>query len=257
MLNRRHDIDVPAQLTSALSVIERFPPPYDICDSEADDAYVCVLHICVDSAVVGMLLSVGGLEFPRSCCSHNSRRLLEARSASSFGDGGASISLLTAVDNGLQAVWSASGAEMFMSGKGVAECTGSPGACLPPLAVSMAADQFVLLADHVIGDPLRQKFLRNVLHYLVRAAESGSTAEVDPASSSVLMPTWWGTQGDMLVQLQCALMMFEGWIASPLTTRSKQGCESREPELQSWFGLTAFSSEIWRPSSDNWRMWPY
>lgn len=164
--------------------------------------------------LVGMLLSVGGLEFPRSGCSHSPRMLSEAAMASSFGDGGSSIKLLVAVDSGLQAVWNKSGGALFPSDRGVAACVGRRQSVLPPLAVSSAADQFLLLTDEVVGDPSRQTFLRNVLHHLVRALKARPTTNVKPDTFSASALSAWGTQGDILVELQCALMMFEGWLAS-------------------------------------------
>lgn len=128
----------------------------------------------------------------------------EACCAGSFGDGGLSGSLISSVNNGLQAVWRASEGDLPVSGTGVVGCTGRPGSCLPPAVVSTAADQFLLLTDDVVADCSRQAFLRNVLHHLVRA----------PAS---LPSTTSGS--NILVQLQCTLIMFEGYLASATGAR--------------------------------------
>lgn len=138
----------------------------------------------------------------------------EACCAGSFGNSGLSGSLLSSVSNGLLAVWRASDGDLPVSGKGIVECTGRSGSCLPPLVVSTAADQFLLLTDEVIRDPSRQTFLRNVLHHLVRAPESLPMDNTKPSTNA------WGMHGgDMLVQLQCTLIMFEGYLASAAGAR--------------------------------------
>lgn len=137
--------------------------------------------------------------FPRSNVSHSHKFLSEANCAASLGDGGLSGSLLCAVNDGLQAVWKASEAELPVSGRGVVRCTGRSGSYLPSLAVTTAADQFLLLTDELVGDVYRQKFLRNVLHHLIRAPQDVGTVAFGD---------------DMLVQLQCTLMMFEGYLAT-------------------------------------------
>lgn len=138
----------------------------------------------------------------------------EACCAGSFGDAGLSGSLLSAVSNGLHAVWRASDAELPVSAKGVMECTGRSGSGLPPLVVSTAADQFLLVSDEVVRDPSRQTLLRNLLHYLVRAPESLPTVNTRSSTNAR------GAHGgDMLVQLQCTLIMFEGYLASAAGAR--------------------------------------
>ncbi|CAM9382705.1 unnamed protein product, partial [Ectocarpus fasciculatus] len=161
-------------------------------------------HAASISTLVGLLFSVGGLVHPRSDVSHSPKLMSEACCAGSFGDGGLSGSLLSSVSNGLQAVWRASEGDLPVSGTGVVGCTGRPGSCLPPPVVSTAADQFLLLTDDVVADCSRQAFLRNVLHHLVRA----------PAS---LPSTVSGS--NILVQLQCTLIMFEGYLASATGAR--------------------------------------
>lgn len=163
---------------------------------------------------MGMLLSVGGLVFPRSSCSHSSKALSEAANASSFGCGGASISLLASVENGLQAVWKASNSDVLASGGGVTASIGRPGACLSALAVNSAADQYLLLTDQAIGDPSRQFFLRNVLHHLIRTPESLVSDDVGYKTSSTSALCMQATDEDTLVQLQCTLMLFEGWLTA-------------------------------------------
>lgn len=151
---------------------------------------------------------------PRSDISHSPKLMSEAYCAGSFGEAGLSGCLLSAVSNGLQAVWRASGGDFPVSGKGVVECTGRSGSCFPPPVVCTAADQFLLLTDEVVRDPSRQTFLRNVLHHLIRAPESLPTADAKPSTSA------WGVHGgDMLVQLQCTLIMFEGYLASAAGAR--------------------------------------
>lgn len=135
--------------------------------------------------------------FPRSNVSHSYNLLAGANCAASLGDGG----LLSAINDGLQAVWGASEAELPVSGRGVVRCTGRSGSHLPALAVTTAADQFLLLTDELVGDVYRQKFLRNVLHHLIRAPHD--------------------VGDDVLVQLQCALMLFEGYLSM---TSSAGGC---------------------------------
>lgn len=169
-----------------------------------------------------MLLSFGGLVFPRSCCSHSPKALSEAANASSFGDGGPSVSLLASIENGLQAVWNASRGDLLTSGKGVTASIGRPGFCLPALAVNSAADQYLLLTDQVIGDPSRQTFLRNVLHHLIRTPESLPSGDVGPDTSSTPALCVRATDGDTLVQLQCTLMLFEGWLAAAATAASRR-----------------------------------
>lgn len=159
-----------------------------------------------------MLLSAGGLVFPRSEVSHSPKLISEAYCAASFGDGGLSSSLISAVSNGLQAVWSASGGDLPVEGQGVVKCTGRQGSCLPPLVVSTAADQFLLLTNEVARDVSRQTFIRNVLHHLIRAPESLTTVDAKASVSS-------DSSGDILVQLQCTLIMFEGLLASAAGAR--------------------------------------
>lgn len=163
----------------------------------------------------------------------------EAGCVGSFGDAGLSGSLLSAVSNGLQAVWRASDGDLPVSGKGVVECTGRSGSCLPPLVVSTAADQFVLLTDEVVRDPSRQTFLRNVLHHLVRAPESLPTVNANPSTN-----VWGAHGGDMLVQLQCTLIMFEGYLASAAGARHGRfsSGSSRKPADSSQ-SATAWSDE--------------
>lgn len=175
-----------------------------------------------------MLLSIGGLVFPRSKVSHAATFMSEASCAGSFGDGGLSGSLIAAVDNGLQAVWRASEADLPVSGKGVVRCTGRAAFCLPPLAVSTAADQFLLMTDEVVLDLPRQTFLRNVLHHLIRAPES---LPKPGASSGVSV--WGAHGGDMLVQLQCTLVMFEGYLASSRRGRTSSSDNGERPSLVS------------------------
>lgn len=148
--------------------------------------------------------------FPRSNVSHSLKLSAEANCAASLGDGGLSGCLLSAVNDGLQAVWRASEAELPVSGRGVVRCTGRWGSHLPALAVSTAADQFLLLTDELVGDVYRQKFLRNVLHHLIRAPQDVVFGD------------------DMMVQLQCTLMLFEGYLS---ITSSASGCsvDARSP----------------------------
>lgn len=166
-----------------------------------------------------MLLSVGGLVFPRSDVSHSPKLMSEAYCAASFGDGGLSGSLISTVSNGLQAVWGASGGDPPVEGRGVVECTGRQGSCLPPLVVSTAADQFLLLTNEVVRDVSRQTFIRNVLHHLIRAPESlttvGAKASVSPEPSR-----------DIMIQLQCTLIMFEGFLASAAGARHGRSSDS-------------------------------
>lgn len=143
----------------------------------------------------------------------------EACCAASFGDGGLSSSLISSVSNGLRAVWSASGGDLPVQGRGVVECTGRQGSCLPPLVVSTAADQFLLLTDEVVRDVSRQTFIRNVLHHLIRAPEALPTVGADAAVSSE-------SGGDTLVQLQCTLIMFEGFLASAAGARHGRSDDS-------------------------------
>lgn len=168
--------------------------------------------------MIGLLLSIGGLIHPRSDVSHSPKLLSEACCAGSFGDGGLSGSLISSVSDGLQAVWKASDGDLPVSGKGVVECTGRSGSFLHPLVVSTAADQFLLLTDEVILDPRRQAFLRNVLHHLVRAPESLPSRGTNPSSASG-SNSWGAHDGDILVQLQCTLIMFEGYLASAAGAR--------------------------------------
>lgn len=161
---------------------------------------------------------MGGLIHPRSDISHSPKSSSEACCAGSFGDGGLSCSLLSSVSSGLQAVWRASGGDLPVSANGVVECTGRSGSCLPPLVISTAADQFLLLTDQVVRDPPRQTFLRNVLHHLVRAPES--LPSIETKSSSASGSNALGVYGgDILVQLQCTLIMFEGYLASAAGAR--------------------------------------
>eukprot|EP00752_Nemacystus_decipiens_P004418 g4034.t1 len=189
--------------------------------------------------LVGFLLSIGGLIHPRSDVSHSPKLMSEAGCAGSFGDTGLSGSLLTAVSNGLQAVWRASDGDLPVSGKGVVECTGRSGSCLPPLVVSTAADQFVLLTDQVVRDPSRQAFLRNVLHHLVRAPESLPTVNAKPTTN-----VWGAHGGDMLVQLQCTLIMFEGYLASAAGARhGRFSARNTRRPASSFQSATAWSDE--------------
>lgn len=191
------------------------------------------------STLVGFLLSVGGLIHPRSDVSHSPKSMSEAGCAASFGDAGLSGSLLSAVSNGLQAVWRASDGDLAVSGKGVVECTGRSGSCLPPLVVSTAADQFVLLTDEVVRDPSRQTFLRNVLHHLVRAPETLVTVNAKPSTNAS------GAHGeDMLVQLQCTLIMFEGYLASAAGARhGRFSTGNSRKQADSSQSATAWSDE--------------
>lgn len=167
----------------------------------------------------------------------------EACCAESFGDGGLSGSLLTSVSNGFQAVWRASGGDLPVSGKGVVECTGRPGSCLPPRVVSTVADQFLLLTDEVVRDPSRQAFLRNVLHHLVRAPESLPTADMKPGTASD-SSSWGVHSGDFLVQLQCTLIVFEGYLASTAGARhGRFSAESTPKPTGSAQKTTAWSDE--------------
>lgn len=194
----------------------------------------------LSSTLVGLLLSMGGLIHPRSDVSHSPKLMSEACCAGSFGDGGLSGSLLSSVSDGFQAVWRTSEGDLPVSGKGVAECTGRPGSCLPPLVVSTAADQFLLLTDEVVRDPSRQAFLRNVLHHLVRAPESLPTTDTRPSTASG-SDSWGVHSGDILVQLQCTLILFEGYLASAAGARhgrcssvnTPQGTESA-PRARAW-----------------------
>lgn len=165
-----------------------------------------------------MLLSAGGLVFPRSGISHSPKVMSEACQAGTFGDGGLPGSLLSAVNDGLEAVWGASAADLPVSGKSVGVCSGWQKASLSPLAVSSAADQFVLLTNDVISDQSRQAFLRNVLHHLIRAPESLPTADAKPGAASK-SAVWSAQGGNTLVQLQCCLMMFEGYLAATAGSR--------------------------------------
>lgn len=123
------------------------------------------------------------------------------------------------------------------------ECTGRPGSCLPPLVVSMAADQFLLLTDEVVRDPSRQAFLRNVLHHLVRAPESLPTADTKPISPSG-SNSWGVHSGDILVQLQCTLIMFEGYLASAAGARHGRFSAGKAPKpTNSAQTATAWSDE--------------
>ena len=143
----------------------------------------------------------------------------EACCAASFGDGGLSGSLISTVSNGLRAVWSASGGDLPVQSRGIVECTGRQGSCLPPLVVSTAADQFLLLTDEVVRDVPRQTFIRNVLHHLIRAPEALPTMGAGAAESSE-------SSGDILVQLQCTLVLFEGFLASAAGARHGQSGDS-------------------------------
>lgn len=142
----------------------------------------------------------------------------EAGQAGSFGDGGLPGSLLSAVNDGLEAVWGASAADLPVSGKGVAVCSGRQKAFLSPLAVSSAADQFLLLTNDIISDRSRQAFLRNVLHHLIRAPESLPTTNAKPGAAYG-SAVWSAQGGSTLVQLQCCLMMFEGHLAAAAGAR--------------------------------------
>ncbi|CAM9193049.1 unnamed protein product, partial [Hapterophycus canaliculatus] len=166
-------------------------------------------------ALIGILLQTGGLIHPRSAISHATKLTSEASCAGSFSDGGLAASLISSVSGGLHAVWRASDGDLPVTGQGVVECTGRPGSCLPPPVVSTAADQFLLLTDDVIQDQSRQEFLRNILHHLVRAPESLPSASSGP---------------NLLVQLQCTLIMFEGYLASATGARHGLfGAESSQP----------------------------
>eukprot|EP00903_Cladosiphon_okamuranus_P019261 g17707.t2 len=189
--------------------------------------------------LVGFLLSVGGLIHPRSNVSHSPKLMSEACCAGSFGDAGLSGSLLSAVTNGLQAVWRASNADLPVSGKGVTECTGRSGSGLPPLVVSTAADQFLLLSDEVVHDPSRQTFLRNLLHHLVRAPESLPTVATKSSTNAR------GAHGgDMLVQLQCTLIMFEGYLAATAGARhGRFSAGKTRKQTESSQNATAWSDE--------------
>ncbi|CAM9862345.1 unnamed protein product, partial [Scytosiphon promiscuus] len=175
-------------------------------------------------ALIGMLLHTGGLIHPRSAISHATKFSSEASCGGSFGEGGLAASLISSVSNGLHAVWRACDGELATNGKGFIECTGRSGSCLPPPVVSTAADQFLLLTDEVVQDQSRQAFLRNVLHHLVRAPESLPSTSSGP---------------DLLVQLQCTLIMFEGYLASATGARhgrfdrerSKRSDSTRDPTL--------------------------
>lgn len=105
--------------------------------------------------------------------------------------------------------------------------------------VSTAADQFLLLTDEVVRDPSRQTFLRNVLHHLVRAPESLPTVNTKSSANS-----WGAHGGDMLVQLQCTLIMFEGYLASAAGARHGRfsAGNTREPTDSSQ-SATAWSDE--------------
>lgn len=94
-----------------------------------------------------MLLQSGGLVHPRSAISHATKFTSEASCTDSFGDGGLAASLISSVRNGLHSVWRASDGDLPVTGKGVNECIGRPGSCLPPPVVNTAADQFLLLTD--------------------------------------------------------------------------------------------------------------
>lgn len=183
----------------------------------------------ISSILVGLLLSMGGLIHPRSDVSHSPKFMSEACCAGSFGDGGLSGSLLSSVNDGFQAVWRVSEGDLPVSGKGVTECTGRPGSCLPSAVVSTAADQFLLLTDEVIRDPSRQAFLRNVLHHLVRAPESLPTADTTP-STAPGSNSRGVHNGDILVQLQCTLIMFEGYLASAAGARHGQLSTGNTPK---------------------------
>lgn len=165
-----------------------------------------------------MLLSSGGLAFPRSCCSHSPRALSDAVHASSLGNGGWSVSLVAAVEHGLQAVWTACGGDLLTSGESFSKSFGRPASFLPAPSINLAADQFLLLTDDVIGDPSRQSFLRNVLHHLIRSPELLPSEIVEPGAPTTTSCVR-GTHADILVQLQCALMVFEGWLAAAATSR--------------------------------------
>lgn len=176
---------------------------------------------------MGMLFRVSGLQFPRSCCSHSSRLLSQAGAAGSFGDGGLLVSLLTAVETGLHAVWNASGGGSSMLGNGVNLCAEYREKGLSPLGITIAADQFLLLDHRVFKDSSLQTFIRRVLHHLIRV--SGSLLASHVRQPVVFSSTSWGAWSlhqDMLVQLQCTLMMFEGLLASSttlLSTRTNAG----------------------------------
>ena len=185
------------------------------------------IHFAQRSALVGLLLSAGGLVFPRSDVSHSPKLISEACCSASFGDGGLSCSLISAVSNGLRAVWSASGGDLPIQGRGVVECTGRQGSCLPPLVVSTAADQFLLLTNEVVRDVSRQNFVRNVLHHLIRAPEALPTVRAKAAVSSE-------SSGEILVQLQCALMMFEGFLASAAGARHGRSGDSGAAPRPFW-----------------------
>lgn len=178
----------------------------------------CYLYHAICSTLVSLLLSIGGVYFPRSQVSHSSRSLLAGCCAGTFGDAGLSSGLLSAVSGGLQAVWSASGSDLPAAGRGVVGCAGCPESYLSSLAVSSAADQFMLLTDEAVRDMSRHSFLRNVLHHLIRTPEALPVADARPASTSAFHA--WGVHGeDALVQLQCTLILFEGHLASAAGAR--------------------------------------
>lgn len=159
--------------------------------------------------------------FPRSGVSHCRKSMSEACQTGSIGDGGLSGNLISTMSNGLQAVWSASGGDLPVSGKSVNACTDRQEPYLSALKVSTTADQFLLLTDEVIRDVPRQTFIRNVLHHLVRAPELLGAVDSRHAASSGLNAR--GAHGsDILVQLQCTLMMFEGNLSSAAGARHGQ-----------------------------------
>lgn len=197
-------------------------------------------------SLVGMLVSLGGVEFPRSACSHSGRRLAEAGAAASFGEGGAQVSLLAGLESGVRCVWKASGAGALLSGDGVATQAGSAWGDRGwhPLAISSAADQLVLVDDRVAADPSRQAFLRNILHHLIRASGSLPEAHLEPtAAPSSGHRGLWNPQRDVLVQVQCSLIILEGLLAS-----STSPGDGRAFQPRAWSGVlvadTAGSVEL-------------
>lgn len=145
--------------------------------------------------------------------------------------------MISAVSNGLRAVWSASGGDLPVQSRGIVECTGRQGSCLPPLVVSTAADQFLLLTDEVIRDVSRQTFIRNVLHHLIRAHEALPTMGAGAAQSSE-------SSGDILVQLQCTLVMFEGFLASAAGARHGRSGDSGTDSATTISGVVDMSSAV-------------
>ncbi|CAM9665983.1 unnamed protein product, partial [Choristocarpus tenellus] len=149
--------------------------------------------------LVGMLLSAGGLLFPRSVCSHSYRALSTTAHATVFGDGGISADLLTGLNGSLLSAWKASGLSLNISKRGLLWDLESQGSIADLLVITSAADQSLLMKNEVVNDSSRQVFLRNVLHYLIRAPTLTSPP---------------GSHLDMKVQVQCVLMMMEGWLST-------------------------------------------